>query len=950
MATKSVFAVQGMTCGACTSAIHNGVSSRDGVFEVSVSLMTERAVVVHDINVITPEEVREAIDDCGFENQLLSSQSVDPVSDDFKNSPSQGTDICYIKVYGMTCSSCTMSVENALRAVSGVESAVVSLATEEAKVVYEKSECGVRDLVDAITDCGFDALLSENADNNAQIESLARTRDIKAWRSAAKRAALLTTPVFVINMILPHFFPQADFSKATFLIPGLHVREFLSFVLTTPIQFGIGSRFLASGYRSLKHGAPTMDVLVSFSTLTAYLFSVIVVLNSVLHAKEMPPKTEFGTSAMIITLITLGKYLENKAKGQTSAALSRLLSLTPSMSTIYADPENIISNQEERSVPSELIQVGDVVILRPGATAPADGIVVAGESYLDESLVTGEPIAVEKHPGSKVIGGTINGAGRIDFRVTQAGKDTQLSKIVRLVQDAQTTRAPIQRLVDVIAGRFVPVVLILACLTFTVWMILSHVLKKLPSVFNTSDGKFLVCLNLCISVIVVACPCALGLATPTAVMVGTGVGAEQGILIKGGGVLECATRVNKVVFDKTGTLTLGQMSVAQHFKTHIWSSTPYRATLWWRLVRAVEVESEHSIGKAIVTYAEDEISANPGISAKELSATNFLASPGRGVQAVVSHGDEKFLVAVGNLKFMNECNVDLGEEFDRSSTSQATEIFISIDGSYAGKIFLEDTIRKEAAATIEALFRMGKSVAMLTGDQLPSALRVAREIGIPETQVYAGVTPPEKQEIVRSMQIQDGVNGKPAVIAMVGDGINDSPALVSADIGIAMASGTDVAMEAADIVLMRSDTILMDTAVSFSLCGDILARIKANLLWATIYNFFMIPFAMGLFLPFGWSLSPMAAAAAMALSSVSVVASSLLLRRWKRPSWSDFENQDVSQELRFRDTSRRGWNQSLFALPFRSLFGKVISNPRPITETPEEFVRLRDQDGLASAV
>ncbi|KAK7207572.1 E1-E2 ATPase-domain-containing protein [Myxozyma melibiosi] len=909
MPLSTVFAVQGMTCGACTSAITNAVQSVEGVDSVAVSLITERAQVVHDEDSVSSEAVREAIEDCGFDAQILSSTQVEPASSSSSMSESQDKsnlpDTVFIKIYGMTCSNCTNSVESTLNSLPGVTEALVALATEEAKVTYIPSQIGIRDIIDAVSDTGFDAILTDMTSNSTQLESLARVKDIRMWRSAAARAISLAVPIMFINMVLPMAIPKCDFGTWTFLVPGLHLRELISLTLTIPTQFYIGRRFYVSAYRSLKHGSPTMDVLVALSTSTAFAYSCVVMIDSIMDANPDPPNTVFETAAMIVAFITYGKYLENRAKGQTSAALSRLISLTPPMATIYSDPKNIATNPAEREIASELIQVNDIVILRPGAKAPADGVVVAGSSYMDESLVTGEPMPVEKAVGAAIIGGTINGVGRLDFRVTRAGKDTQLSQIVNLVQDAQTTRAPIQRFADIIAGKFVPVVIGLAVFTFALWMVLSHSLKHPPVVFESPEGKFFVCLKLCISVIVVACPCALGLSTPTAVMVGTGIGAQNGILIKGGAVLEQATHVTRMVFDKTGTLTIGKMSVISHKKTMTWDASEAKQELWWRLVRAVERGSEHPIGKAIVAEANvmlDNVNGEDADEDKdsiESESVDFEAVMGRGIRGAVKVDKEGYNVAVGNLQFMNDSRIEIPDYVEReASSTTSTAIFVGIDGQYAGNLSLNDIIRPDARATILALQKLNVEVAMITGDQRAPALRVAREIGIPDSQVWAGVTPSEKQSIIKTMQMQ---NPK-AVIAMVGDGINDSPALATAHVGLAMATGTDVAIEAADIVLMRPDTLLIDTAVALSLCRTIFNRIKANLVWASVYNVIMIPFAMGVFLPFGWSLPPMAAGAAMALSSVSVVTSSLALKRWKRPRWATDEgrlDRAVSQ--------RRSW-------------------------------------------
>ena len=674
----------------------------------------------------------------------------------------------------------------------------------------------------------------------------------------------------------------------------------------------------------MKHGSPTMDVLVVMGTSAAFFFSVAAMAVSIFCPPHSRPNTIFDTSSMLITFITLGRYLENRAKGQTSKALSRLMSLAPSMATIYADPiaaekaaegwevpinESTEAKPEssregasalEKVIPTELIQVGDIVILRPGDKIPADGTVTRGETYVDESMITGEAMPVQKRKGSLLIGGTVNGAGRVDFRVTRAGRDTQLSQIVKLVQDAQTTRAQIQRIADTIAGYFVPTILLLGLLTFITWMILSHVLSNPPKIFvdAASGGKFMVCVKLCISVIVFACPCALGLATPTAVMVGTGVGAENGILVKGGAALETATKISQIVLDKTGTLTVGKMIVSKSKLAPTWENNEWRRKLWWSALGLAEMGSEHPIGKALLTGAKEEL----GLGSEEAidgSVGDFQAIVGKGISAFVEPATNaertRYRVLVGSIKFLRDNDVDVpAEEFNASEETNilaaslsskrpsagTTNIFVAIDGSYAGHLCLSDTVKDSARPTIAALHRMGIKTAIVTGDQRSTALAVASIVGIPPENVYAGVSPDQKQDIIRQFQQQG------ECVGMVGDGINDSPALATADVGIAMASGTDVAMEAADVVLMRPND-LMDVPASIQLARSIFNRIKLNLTWACLYNVIGLPFAMGFFLPLGWHLHPMAAGAAMAASSVSVVCSSLLLKFWKRPKWMD---------------------------------------------------------------
>ena len=918
LATTTV-AVEGMTCGACTSAVEGGFRDIDGVVQFNISLLAERAVLVHDPEKISAERIAEIIEERGFDARILSSNTS-------INEQMSTTGETQLKVYGVPDSSSATDIEDVLRSLPGVSSAVLELSTSRLRVSHKPSSTGVRSLVEAIEGLGYNALLADMDDNSAQLESLAKTREIQEWRHAFWFSLSFAIPVFLISMVIPMVLPQLDIGAIKLLIPGLYLGDVVCLILTVPVQFGIGKRFYISSYRSLKHGSPTMDVLVTLGTSAAFFFSVIAMMVSICIPPHTRPSTIFETSTMLLSFITLGRFLENRAKGQTSKALSRLMSLAPSMATIYADPiaaekaaegqgatsfdnlekvaENMASQSAtsapERTIPTELIEVGDIVILRPGGQVPADGTVVRGQSYFDESMVTGEAAQIIKKPGSDLMAGTVNGAGRVDFRVTRAGRDTQLSQIVKLVQEAQTKRAPIQRMADIVAGYFVPIIMALGLFTFTAWLILSHVLPedRTPKVFlkPESGGKFMVCLKLCISVIVFACPCALGLSTPTAVMVGTGIGAENGILVKGGAALETATKVKHVVFDKTGTLTMGKMSVADAKIQPLWEASDWRRRLWWSLIALTEMSSEHPVGKAILQAARDQLNlGDDGVI--DGSTSEFAAAVGKGVSAKVepatSAEPKRYIVHVGNASFLQSEGINLPSEVlsgnysatSGSKTPQApspgtTEIFAAIDHIYAGSLSLSDTIKNTSAATIIALSQMNITTSLVTGDQKSTALAVASRVGIPATNVHAGVSPDQKQQIIKEIQ-EGGIK-----VAMVGDGINDSPALATANIGIALSSGTDVAMEAADIVLMRPEDLLSVPA-SLSLSRTIFNRIKLNLLWACLYNIIGLPFAMGfgLILPGHIMLHPMAAGAAMAASSVSVVTSSLLLKFWSRPKW-----------------------------------------------------------------
>jgi Cu+-exporting ATPase len=936
MAT-TVVSISGMTCGACTSAVEGGFSDVDGVAKFNISLLAERAVITHDPSKLSTQQIVEIIEDRGFDAEIISSQKSG-------HQQMQAMASIQLKIYGLPDRDTANSLEDILRQKAGVLSAVINLSTSRATINYKPSLMGLRALVETVEEAGFNALVADSEDNNAQLESLAKTKEIQEWRRAFWFSLSFAIPVFCISMIIPMAVPALDFGS-WIITPGLYLGDLLCMGLTFPVQFGIGKRFYISAWKSLKHKSPTMDVLVVLGTSAAWFFSVAAMLVSIIAPPHGRPATVFDTSTMLITFITLGRWLENRAKGQTSKALSRLMSLAPSMATIYDDPiaaekaaegweiplspavekkrpipEEVLESRKaagQKVIPTELIQVGDIVILRPGDKVPADGTVTRGESYVDEGMVTGEAMPILKRKGNLLMAGTVNGAGRIDFRVTRAGRDTQLSQIVKLVQEAQTSRAPIQRMADVVAGYFVPTIIALGLTTFISWMILSHVLSNPPTIFTDahSGGKFMVCLKLCISVIVFACPCALGLSTPTAVMVGTGVGAEHGILVKGGATLETATKITHVVLDKTGTLTMGKMSVSNAKIESTWTSNEWRKRLWWSVVGLAELGSEHPVGKAILTAAKENLNLGPDDSV-DGSIGNFEAAVGKGIFAEVEPSTSaertRYRVHIGNAKYLRSQGIRVPESADPDSSvnmcssnassskmlpAGVTTVHTAIDSVYAGTLSLSDSLKPTAAAAITALHRMGISTSLVTGDTYATALSIARAVGIPKSEIHASVSPSDKQSIISSLQsTPNPKTGKPHLVAMVGDGINDSPGLATADIGISLSSGTDIAIEAADIVLMQPLDLLSIPA-SLSLARTIFNRIKLNLMWACVYNVVGLPFAMGIFLPFnGWHLHPMMAGAAMAMSSVSVVGSSLLLRFWKRPGWMKLERLEGAEK------------------------------------------------------
>ncbi|KAL7945130.1 heavy metal translocatin [Trichoderma barbatum] len=938
-------AIEGMTCGACTSAVEGGFQGVEGVLKFNISLLAERAVISHDVTKLSPDKISEIIEDRGFDATVLSTV-VD--TNDLGNTASTSQ----FKIFGSPDAAAAKALEDSLMALPGIKSASLSLATERLSVTHQAAVIGLRGIVEAVETHGLNALVADSHDNNAQLESLAKTREIAEWRTAFRLSTAFAVPVFFLNMILPMAIPSLDINNVQ-LCTGLYLGDVICLILTMPVQFGVGKRFYVSAFKSLKHRSPTMDVLVMLGTSCAFFFSVFAMIISLILPPHSRPGTIFDTSTMLITFVTLGRYLENSAKGQTSKALSRLMSLAPSMATIYADPIAVEkaaeswaksteestnstaqrsgnangSAYEEKSIPTELLQVGDIVVIRPGDKIPADGVLVRGETYVDESMVTGEAMPVQKRIGDNVIGGTVNGNGRVDFRVTRAGRDTQLSQIVKLVQDAQTTRAPIQKVADTLAGYFVPTILLLGLLTFIGWLILSNWMPHPPMIFlaGNSGGKLMVCVKLCISVIVFACPCALGLATPTAVMVGTGVGAENGILIKGGAALQQTTKITQVVLDKTGTITRGKMSVAKMNLVSQWSDDESQKKVWWAAVGLAEMGSEHPIGRAILVAAKEELGILELESAIPGSVNDFQLTVGKGINALVEpaiSGDRtRHRVLAGNVSFLEGNGVEVPKSAieaaeqinssEKNSRAKAvaagtTNIFVAIDGKYSGHLCLSDTIKDGALGAIAVLHRMGIKTAMVTGDQRPTAVAVASLVGIAPENVFAGVSPDQKQAIIQELQA-DG-----EVVAMVGDGINDSPALAIADVGIAMSSGTDVAMEAADVVLMRPDDLLSIPS-AINLTRTIFFRIKLNLVWACIYNLIGLPIAMGFFLPLGVHMHPMMAGFAMACSSISVVISSLMLKFWKRPQWMDDASAEHKGGLRWMSgRGIVGWAKETF--------------------------------------
>jgi len=720
-----------------------------------------------------------------------------------------------LKISGMSCAACAARIEKKLNALEGVQSAAVNLASEKAAVEFDSSKINVYDIIKAVESLGYSA---ERADEpGADREKEQREKEIRRLRFELIISAVLTAPLLVSMLLM----------AAGAEVPVFH-NECLQLAVATPVQFIIGSRFYKNAYRALKAKSPNMDVLIAMGTTASYFFSIY---NAFLaghgHGHGMK-ELYFETSAVIITLILLGKYLEAVAKGRTSEAIRKLMGL-------QAKTARVIRNGKEEDIPIEEVVPGDVIIVRPGEKIPVDGRILEGESAVDESMLTGESIPVEKKPGDHVVGATINRFGTFRFEATRVGKDTVLSQIIRMVEDAQGSKAPIQKIADRVSGIFVPVVLGIALVTLLVWCLAAG---------DLSNG-----IISAVSVLVIACPCALGLATPTAIMVGTGKGAEHGILIKSGEHLEMAYRLDAVVLDKTGTITNGQPEV-----TDVVSLGGMSRDEVIRLAAATEKGSEHPLGVAIYEYGKKQLAGIP-------DAEKFGAVPGKGVRAVVE-GRE---ICIGTRMLMREAGIDTGSAeavIAGLEDEGKTVMLMAADGRLEAVIAVADTLKENSKEAIEALKDMGIEVYMITGDNKRTAAAIARQAGI--ANVLAEVLPEHKAEEVEKLKKQ----GKK--VAMAGDGINDAPALATADIGIAMGTGTDVAIEAADITLLRGDLMLIPAAIRLS--RRTMRKIKQNLFWAFIYNIIGIPFAA-----FGL-LNPMLAGGAMAFSSVSVVSNSLSLK------------------------------------------------------------------------
>ncbi|PXF60623.1 MAG: heavy metal translocating P-type ATPase [Candidatus Methanogaster sp.] len=792
--------VAGMTCAMCAKTIEHSLLDLDGTTDAEVNLGNETVRVEYDPSRLKLADLEKAVTDVGY--KVVHDRVT-------------------IKVGGMTCVMCVRTIEDALKRLDGITGASVNLSSEKAYITYNPDMTTVSEMKKAILDAGYQYLGIEGEEED--LEQIAREKELKGKRNRIIIGSITGALLMLIGRVP---IPPA----------------YLMMVISVPVFVYLSYPIFLAAYRALKNRNLNMDVMYSMGIGVAFVSSILGTFKIILSSEFL----FYETAILLATFLTLGRYLETKAKGKTSEAIKKLMGLQPKTASVVRD-------ESEITIPIEDLEIDDIVVVKPGEKIPVDGSVIDGESYVDESMITGEPIPVLKKNGDAVVGGTLNKNSVIRFRATKIGRDTVLSRIIRLVEEAQGSRPPVQRIADRAVSYFIPTVLVIAILSFTFW-------------YAISGETMLFALTTLITILVIACPCALGLATPTAVTVGIGRGAELGILIKNGVALEVSEKLTTIVFDKTGTLTRGEPDVTDIICTN-GTGTNLRELL--KVVASVEANSQHPLAEAVVRRAREE-----GIEIFGEVGEGFDTFEGKGVVAKID-GEE---VLVGNRTLFDERNIPYSEDSEQKilqlENEGKTMITIAIDGKMQGMIAIADQLKETTGDAIKELKRMGFSVVMITGDNSRTANRVAEQIGIEE--VLSEVLPQDKAGEVARLQ----ENGE--VVAFVGDGINDAPALAQADVGIAIGSGTDVAIESGEIVLMKDD--LMDAVSAVQLGRKVMSRIKLNIFWAFAYNTALIPVAAGILYPFGITFRPELAGLAMAMSSVTVVSLSLLLKGYVPPA------------------------------------------------------------------
>lgn len=817
---NQVLNIRGMTCAACAQRIEKTVRKLSGIEQASVNLASEKLFVEYDESSLSLTTIKEAVAKIGYE--VVEKTSSSNVT---------------IPIGGMTCAACAQRVEKGLKKLDGVDNVSVNFATEKATISYNPQKVRVSTMKETIEKLGYQALEINKVDA-ADEDRERKQKEIKLLWTKFIISAVFSIPLLYIAMVPMIKIVRLPFPAGLDPMQYSLIYALIELILVIPV-IAVGYKFYTVGFKALLQRSPNMDSLIAIGTTAAVLYSIYNTWQIAIGHFQAVESLYYETAGVIITLILLGKSLEAVSKGRTSEAIKKLMGLAPKTAII-------LHNGQEKEIPIDEVEIGDILIVKPGSKLPVDGTVLNGHTSIDESMLTGESMPVDKKAGDAVYTASLNTTGTIQFKAEKVGSDTALAQIIKLVEDAQGSKAPIAQMADIVSGYFVPVVCIIALLSGLAWY------------FGTG-GNIKFALTIFISVLVIACPCALGLATPTAIMVGTGKGAENGILIKGGEALETAHKINTIVFDKTGTITEGKPTV-----TDVLTTGELERDYLLQLTASAEKGSEHPLGQAIVLGAKDQ-----GLDL--LAVENFNSLTGRGIEARINGLD----ILAGNRKLMDESNISLSQlekDSDDLAGEGKTPMYVAINGALAGIVAVADVVKPSSKEAIESLHKMGIQVAMITGDNKKTAAAIAKQVGI--DRVLAEVLPQDKSNEVKKLQ-NDGLK-----VAMVGDGINDAPALVQADIGIAIGSGTDVAMESADIVLMHSD--LMDVPTAIQLSKKTIRNIKQNLFWAFGYNVIGIPIAAGVLHLFGGPLlNPIFAAAAMSLSSVSVLTNALRLKRFK---------------------------------------------------------------------